>query len=948
MRLPAFAPFLSRRAAHSATPAAPLMKLNQEPWITGGLFNGMCFMKRVFKTLIAIVAAVAALTACKKELTEVPEMMSRGIEFSVEEMEDPESDEPQEADGIETRTVFGTASGTSFPVLWTTTEKVYVTYESSVDSGARDWTVEPSSNQKTAKLKGSAINLTGSKNIYFSLLSPRSCVTSHTASETFTDIVVPTTQTPLDASPDEKAMILGAKTSTYSTPPTKVTFSPKHQTAYIQLTLTNVSGIGTLQSVTVTSTKALAGKAVFDFSSSTPVIKAASSGTSTSVTAKTSKTSKVWLACLPAQVSGTKLTIKTTGSSGSLTREITVPSGKNFVAGKIAALTVDMKPAVHVTGVSVSPTTLTLEKGKTATLTATVTPSNATDKSVTWSSSNTSVATVTSAGVVKGVATGSAKITATTTDGGKTASCSVTVTAPKATKVEILTKKTSLYEDGMLHITPSEGAALSYQITYSDGTVVKDAEGTVSVVSGNSADIYNGSFRVRAHPLYSYDAEKCRTTFRVTSNRTSSVYDEIVVQSWATPTDIQYTITEQERWIQEGTTQTYTSIMVFPDGARQKVKLYSSNSGWNLTQTNSCAFSLKAPTVNGTTVAAYQNKTTTVTITPWSAASSTANVSLTFRATNIDVRQPKLFDLIAYNSSTKQNKVVDGGLRILLKSSRTRDYQITDFYCVDRALSSPGSGYKYVGIVTTTFDGTESDQPVLDAFKNTNQLNGLIGSTGAVINGNRIHGFAIAMYNATESYWSRDKRSPELNTGWWPREIYGYGSNSHCCFLFYGNSDGDNLLQGYSLTACGAYYNGRITSSDYCIYPVDRVWRYGEPGIEYSLNVLPRSQPNATPSSGNPCSFVMRPWFVPTVTNWQNIKMGGKLYNTAVMNRINEMINKAGFGDKVFPYSTDRYWTINTVPGTNGNQPYAYEVYSDGFGPQDRTTVSGVRPFMIF
>lgn len=82
---------------------------------------------------------------------------------------------------------------------------------------------------------------------------------------------------------------------------------------------------------------------------------------------------------------------------------------------------------VHVTGVSLDKSTDTVEIGETTTLTETVLPANATDKSVTWSSNNTAVATV-SGGVVTGVGQGTARITVTTTDGGYTAYCDVTVT----------------------------------------------------------------------------------------------------------------------------------------------------------------------------------------------------------------------------------------------------------------------------------------------------------------------------------------------------------------------------------------------------------------------------------------------------------------------------------------------------------------------------------------
>ena len=80
-----------------------------------------------------------------------------------------------------------------------------------------------------------------------------------------------------------------------------------------------------------------------------------------------------------------------------------------------------------VQSVSLDKTELELGVGHTATLVATVSPENAANKKVTWSSNKESVATVTSNGVVKGIAPGVAIITVTTQDGGKTASCKVTV-----------------------------------------------------------------------------------------------------------------------------------------------------------------------------------------------------------------------------------------------------------------------------------------------------------------------------------------------------------------------------------------------------------------------------------------------------------------------------------------------------------------------------------------
>ena len=85
-------------------------------------------------------------------------------------------------------------------------------------------------------------------------------------------------------------------------------------------------------------------------------------------------------------------------------------------------------PTVPVTGVSVSPTSDSLNAGLTTPLTATVAPANATNKTVNWSSGNTSVATVNANGLVTAIAPGTAVITATTVDQNKTATASITVT----------------------------------------------------------------------------------------------------------------------------------------------------------------------------------------------------------------------------------------------------------------------------------------------------------------------------------------------------------------------------------------------------------------------------------------------------------------------------------------------------------------------------------------
>ena len=113
------------------------------------------------------------------------------------------------------------------------------------------------------------------------------------------------------------------------------------------------------------------------------------------------------------------------------TSTFTVKANNNYGSdSKSLSITIGAQTNVPVTGVSLNTSTLNLIEGGTGTLIATVEPSNATNKNVTWESSNKSVATVDATGEVTAIGAGTATITVTTADGGKTATCVVTVTRP--------------------------------------------------------------------------------------------------------------------------------------------------------------------------------------------------------------------------------------------------------------------------------------------------------------------------------------------------------------------------------------------------------------------------------------------------------------------------------------------------------------------------------------
>jgi len=151
------------------------------------------------------------------------------------------------------------------------------------------------------------------------------------------------------------------------------------------------------------------------------------------------------------------------------------------------AVTVKAK-AVNVTDVSLDRTELTLTEGETETLTATVKPDNADNKKVTWSSDKTEIATVDGAGKVTAVKPGEAVVTVTTEDGGKTATCRVTVKAKAVNVTEVTLDKTELTltegETETLTATVKPDNADNRKVTWSsDKTEIATVDGAGKVTA---------------------------------------------------------------------------------------------------------------------------------------------------------------------------------------------------------------------------------------------------------------------------------------------------------------------------------------------------------------------------------------------------------------------------------------------------------------------------------
>ena len=159
---------------------------------------------------------------------------------------------------------------------------------------------------------------------------------------------------------------------------------------------------------------------------------------------------------------------------------------------KLATCSVTVqKKVIAVTSVTLNKTQLSLNKGQNETLTATVKPDNATDKSVTWSSSNTAVATVNSKGKVTAVAGGNATITAKA--GGQQATCTVTVSVPLES---ISLNKTKLVlnkgQSETLTATVKPDDATDKAVTWSSSNfsvATVDSNGKVTAIGGGNATI---------------------------------------------------------------------------------------------------------------------------------------------------------------------------------------------------------------------------------------------------------------------------------------------------------------------------------------------------------------------------------------------------------------------------------------------------------------------------
>lgn len=283
-------------------------------------------MKKILSSVIAIAAVALTFSACQKqEVSASGAGEAQTVTFVAEQ--------------LATKTAFGTASGTSLPTLWTANDESVAIAQnySSYKSAA----VSPSADFRTATF---SVDITddGSGNYTFYSISPKSAVVSGVNKDFFSwNVEIPTEQTPSASSPDEKAMILAASSQTFDAFPTAtVPLSFKHLTAYLDLTIENLSleSGDAVVSYVISADEDISYRH-FYYVGGSDAGKFVANGAQSAVTVRTSETEHVWVAVAPVP-DGTTFTVAVNTAASKLYKT-TFVTGVALVSGNVGTKTVN-------------------------------------------------------------------------------------------------------------------------------------------------------------------------------------------------------------------------------------------------------------------------------------------------------------------------------------------------------------------------------------------------------------------------------------------------------------------------------------------------------------------------------------------------------------------------------------------------------------------------------
>ena len=250
---------------------------------------------------------------------------------------------------------------------------------------------------------------------------------------------------------------------------------------------------------------------------------------------------------------------------------------------------------VAVTGVTLDKTNLNLAPNESSTLKATVAPSKASNKGVTWTSSNTSVATVSSNGKVTAKKDGTTTITVTTKDGGFTAQCTVTVKTVKVTGVRVSNANATVKEGEKTTIT----------------AIVAPSNATNKEVTWTSAN--TGIAKVSQNGVITGVKEGTTT---ITATTKDGGHKATVNVTVVAPILVESVSISGAKTVQEGKSIKLTAT-VLPNNADDKTVTWTTSNKSIATVTNGAVIGIKEGTVT-ITATTKNGKTATyeVTVTP--------------------------------------------------------------------------------------------------------------------------------------------------------------------------------------------------------------------------------------------------------------------------------------------------------------------------------------------
>jgi uncharacterized protein YjdB len=454
---------------------------------------------------------------------------------------------------------------------------------------------------------------------------------------------------------------------------------------------------------------------------------------------------------IPAALAGTYVNPYNNNASVTLTAGTT----RSFGPYEYLVLTNANVAVVAVTGVSVSPATATVGLGSTQQLNAAITPANATNQNLTWTSSNTAAATVNASGLVTAVSAGTTTITVKTVDGNKTATSAITVSAIPVASISVSPPTASLYAGNtqQLSATIAPANATNKTVTWSSsntGVATVNASGLVTAVSAGTANI----------TVTTQDGSKTAVVaITINSNTNFTVYfykpstwgTGIKIYHWsALPTGVLSDASwpgvnmtnTGNGWYSYTFTNVTSTNLIFNDGTTQSADLSRNKTGWYM---NNTWYDSNPGTVVAVTGVTLSPSTATLLVgatqqlTPTVNPATATNKSVTYSSSNTGVATVNasgLVTAIAAGSSTITITTQDG--------AKTATCAVTvnaTNVSVTSVSLSPGS-------VSLAIGGTQQLTPTILPANATNKTVNYSSSNSAVATVNAA-GLVTAIANGT-------------------------------------------------------------------------------------------------------------------------------------------------------------------------------------------------------